>query len=380
MMPFQFKTYFKVLFQSLYILPSPWSLRRVITWCAIAFLFPIGQFLTFLGLVLDHIFFSGFKKISVEKPVFIIGNARSGTTYMHRLMACDTEYFNAFKLSDLILISVTWKKLFSFLGKIDKRFGYPLKKRLESFQEKKMKGADKIHKLRLDQPEEDEAVLVHIFASAFIAVLFPVPNADDSTFFDELPEKKRHKIMNFYKSVVQRQLYFNGKPNVHLLSKNPLFCMKVKTLSEIFPDSKIVYMARSPYDTFASVHNMIDKIWGFHLDLPKDFIGRQVLTQVSIKSYNYVLSELDKKPKDSYSVVKYDDLIDKPFEVVEEIYSKFQIPMSETYRKNLLQITENTKKYKSEHTYNLEKFGLTKDYVYSETKDVFDRYGFDPQI
>ncbi|MCW8830439.1 MAG: sulfotransferase, partial [Gammaproteobacteria bacterium] len=43
---------------------------------------------------LDELFFSAYKQQNV-KPVFIIGQPRSGTTFLHRTLANDTETFVA---------------------------------------------------------------------------------------------------------------------------------------------------------------------------------------------------------------------------------------------------------------------------------------------
>ena len=46
--------------------------------------------------LLDEVFFIGYRKTKVEKPVFIISNPRSGTTYLHRLMTLDEERYAFF--------------------------------------------------------------------------------------------------------------------------------------------------------------------------------------------------------------------------------------------------------------------------------------------
>src|SRR5688572_25933586 len=42
---------------------------------------------------LDEVFHRGYKNTAVKQPVFIIANPRSGTTYLHRLLAMDSERF-----------------------------------------------------------------------------------------------------------------------------------------------------------------------------------------------------------------------------------------------------------------------------------------------
>lgn len=378
-MPFQVRTWIETLIRSI-ALPIGWTLPRLGTFLFFLLVFPWLELANAVTLLMDHVFFPGFRRIEVKNPVFIVGNARSGTTFMHRLMALDREQFNAFKLSDLIFVSVGAKKFFQALGRFDRAvLGGALQQGLENLQGRLMKSADKIHKLRLSQPEEDEGVLIHVFASTFLALIFPVPIMQRWNRFDELPEALRHRIFNYYKACIQRQIYCNGGNAMMLLSKNPLFSTKIKTIFEIFPDARVIYMARSPYETVASVHNMVDRIWSVQLPMPKDAPAREGLTQVCIYSYRYALSELDRHPQGQSIIVKYEDLVERPEQVVHNIYSKFNLRISPQFQAELTRVVSKNKGYKSEHHYSLEQFGLSKERVYRETKDVFDRFGFDPE-
>lgn len=378
-MPFQFVAYFKSMYGALF-LPAPWTGSRVVTYLFFLMVYPSAMLFNAITLMMDHLFFPGFKQVKVENPVFIVGNARSGTTYMHRLLALDTEYFNSFKLSDLVLISVGAKKFFQWLGRVDRNhLGGALQKWLDGFQAMLLKEADKVHKLRLSHPEEDEGVLIHCWASAFCSLVYPLPHMVQFERFDEMPEPKRRKLMAHYKGCVQRQLYCNGGQHIHLLSKNPLFSSKLNSIFETFPDARIIYMARTPYETVASLHNMVDRIWNVQLQLDKSAQPREGLTQMCIYAYKYALQCLDAKPQDRSIIVKYEDLVHSPYAVVEQIYSRFNLPISPKYAEELKRVTEKNKGYKSEHSYSLEAFGLSKERVYRETKEVFDRFGFDPQ-
>jgi hypothetical protein len=51
--------------------------------------------------------------------------------------------------------------------------------------------------------------------------------------------------------------------------------------------------------------------------------------------------------------------------------------MSDEVRAKILAHCAAQRSYKSEHQYSLSQFGLTKDYVYAELKDLFDHYGFE---
>ena len=57
------------------------------------FLYSLNQFIHLIFRLIDEIFYSGFHKKDIKQPVFIISNPRSGTTYLHRLIALDSERF-----------------------------------------------------------------------------------------------------------------------------------------------------------------------------------------------------------------------------------------------------------------------------------------------
>ena len=96
------------------------TVKRV---CFIIF-FPIWFFfqeiITWTCLFLDEIFFPGYRNIIVDKPLFVLGYPRGGTTFLHRLINSDDERFTSFKLWEILLApSIIQKKFFLLLGKID---------------------------------------------------------------------------------------------------------------------------------------------------------------------------------------------------------------------------------------------------------------------
>jgi len=376
-MPFQFRVYFKTLIQS-FSIQAPWTLPRIGIMTFLFVIFPVLQVLNFIILMLDNVFFPGYRKVQIKNPVFIIGNARSGTTYIHRLMSLDKN-FSSFKAWEIMFLAVSVKKFLMWVGRVDDKLGGRAARLFERFQAWLMEESDKIHKVRMDHPEEDELVLAHLFGTPFINLVIPVPALDALTHFDELPEKQRRKLMQFYKAAVQRQLYCHGGDSVTLLSKNPLFSTKVASIIEAFPDAHIVYMARTPYETIASLHNMIDRIWNVQLQLPKDAQPRDGITNLCIYSYKYALEQIDRMGQDKNIVVRYEDLVHEPRATVEAIYARFNMPITEQFNTALVKVTSKSKGYKSEHQYSLDQFGLSKQFVFEATQDVFHRFGFNAE-
>ena len=61
--------------------------------------------------------------------------------------------------------------------------------------------------------------------------------------------------MDFYLACVRRQACLRGKDKT-LLSKNPWFTGKVANLVRCFPDCRIVYLVRNPFDVIGSAVNL----------------------------------------------------------------------------------------------------------------------------
>ncbi len=377
-MVFQFKAYFRTAAESIFYMKAPWTPTRVASMVLFFGVFPAAQVVNKIALTLDEILYPDYKKTPVKEPVFIIGNARSGTTFMQRLMSLDEERFSSLKLWDIILLPVWIKKLVLAAARADQARGGKLAAALERIQARLLHNADKIHKLRLNQPEEDEGVMVHVWASGYLGLVFPVPVTGDFMFFDEMPAERRKKLMGWYKRCIQRHLYCQ-KPGVQLLSKNPMFTTKIKSVLETFPDAKIIYMVRSPYATVASVHNLVEKLWNIQLKLPPDAEPREKLAEHCYYSYDYALEILDQRDPASSYVVNYDELVKDPMSVLEAIYDHFGYTMSDATRARFQEACERAKGYKSQHKYSLEQYGFTKEQVYRRARHVFERFGFDPE-
>ncbi len=194
---------------------QPFSLRR---WAYVLFFSVL--FLLFLGFVvlgraLDHVFFPGFKRQRVTQPVFIIAPPRSGTTLVQNLFSLDADRFVHLKMYQTIFPAVCYQRCFDALGAMDRALGRPVTRLMGWCEKKWFGGWDDLHKMRLNQPEEDDALFLYAFESEAIFLLFPyVRELWEAGFPDALPLEKRRRLMGYYRSCLQRHLYANG-PDAH---------------------------------------------------------------------------------------------------------------------------------------------------------------------
>ena len=144
---------------------------------------------------LDPILFPSLRRTQVIAPTFCVGHARSGTTYLHRLMAADPQFSYAL-MYELFFPSLLEKRLLRLLFRVDSAvFGKRLRHRLDEIEERRFAPTDDMHKTGFFVPEEDDAFLTWSLCSGFWILMFPFMGELDFYYVDQWPERKRRRAM-----------------------------------------------------------------------------------------------------------------------------------------------------------------------------------------
>lgn len=353
--------------------------RRIGALVLLYTLFPLVEIVTWLGLLLDELFFPAYRQQEIRQPVFIVGNPRSGTTFLQRLLARDDETFNSMRTWEMFLApSITMRKVIEALSALDHRLGSPAHKWLgmleETWQEE-----NAVHRIAMRAPEEDEYLLLHIWSNLKIWLYAAMlEEAVPYTYFDgAMPEPEKERIMSFYTGCLQRHLYAHDDHRRHYLAKNPHFTPMVDTLYACFPDAKIIYLARNPLDMIPSYISLKEQEWQLLGDPVEEYGSRDYILDMAQHWYSYPLERLERAPRDSYIVVNFNDLVNHADRTVAEIYDRFGFQIGPTFAEVLRRETGRARHHESEHEYSLEEMGLTREQVVAEYRHVFDRFGFD---
>jgi hypothetical protein len=361
--------------ESLALLQQPFRIRR---WAYVLFFSVL--FLLFLGFVvcgraLDQIFWRGFRCQPVKEPVFIIAPPRSGTTLTQNLLSLDGDRFVHLKMYQTIFPAVCFQRLFDAIAWLDRTLGRPGERVLGWCERKWFGGWDDLHKMRLNQPEEDDALFLYAFASEAIYMLFPfVKQLYEAGFPDALPADDRSRLMRYYRSCLQRHLYANG-PTRTLLSKATQSCGTVDSLRAEFPDAKFITIIRHPYRSLASHVSLFVPVWQAHSpEITKDGPVAREYAQLAVDWYRHLFEFRQRIEAERYYCIDYRDLVRDPLGTVERLYSHFQWPMPPTMRVKLEQASARQREFKSKHEYTLEEFGLTREGVQRELGDLLDFY------
>ena len=364
--------------EQLALFGRPFRVRR---WAYVLFfsaLFGLMWLVVAFGRLLDHLLFPGFRKQEVREPVFIIAPPRSGTTLTQRLMSLDGERFVHVKLYQTIFPSVTYQRTLDALVWLDQRCGAPLA-RLVGWAEKKWFGGwDDMHKLRFNQPEEDDAFFLYCFVSEAIYLLFPfVEELWEAGFPDALPPEERRKVMRFYQSCLQRHLYANG-PGKTLLSKATQSSGTVESLRDAFPDAKFITIIRHPYESIPSHVSVFHPVWRAHSpEIAKDSPESRAYARLAVEWYKHLFRFREQVGARHYYCIDYRDLVRNPREAVEKLYAHFGWTPSEAYRTRLTEATQRQREFKSAHEYTLEEFGLSKQWIQEQLGEVLDAYALE---
>lgn len=361
--------------------PRNLSIRRTLS--VLAMLVAIGAISVVVhgARALDHVLFPRFRREDVDSPIFVIANPRSGTTFMHRLMCLDEERFTYFQLWQTILPSVTLYRLIGAVSAMDRVVGSPLGRLMRFIESRAFAGWDGVHAVGMNRAEEEEFIFLMKLLTPSMLMFFPFPDELRFVdFIDELPDRKRRRLMRFYKESLRRHVYAVGGDRA-ILSKNVFFGGRMKAIEETFPNARYVHLVRHPYSALPSMMSMFTGPWRFHSpDWGKDSDAYRYWGRLGVDYYKAYLERGDRIHASRFIALTYDELVDDPKATIERVYEQLEIPMSDAFRHRLLQETQKARAYRSSHDYSLEEYGLDRREIYEELREVFERYGFDPML
>ena len=378
-MALNFSLMFRMFFKSVFAYHETgarFSAKRICFLLVFPVLYVFSEIVTWICLLLDEVFFPGYRKVEVRSPLFNLGFPRSGTTYLHRLLDRDADQFTSLKLWEILFApSILQKKFFRWIGELDRFMGKPLCNLAIRLENRAFSSSRHLHKISLFEAEEDEIILIHIFSSLFLAFIFPFDEINPFSRFDtDVSIADRSKIINFYLRCIQRHLYVFG-PRRRFLSKNPAYSSKINSIYETFPDAKIVCLVRNPLEAVPSAISMVS--YGFRKFNTADqsVINEKILSLIS-HFYSYPIEQLKKRSEDRGMIETYDELVNDPSAFVVKIYNRFGFDLSESFQSFLFRETEKAKKYSSSHKYSLDEYGLRAEQIIADFKPVFDEFGF----
>ncbi len=343
----------------------------IIFWRWLLFL-PLYLLFTHTTLFLDKIFFPRYQKVKIKNPVFIIGNPRSGTSFLHCLLT-QTEDFVSFKTWEIYFPSLTARIIIKPIIK------FLIRRNLTQIMPESSG-----HGLYLDRVEHDEFLFVHRLDTQFLLLLSPLGLSDreypELRLYDQQPDFRRYSSVKFFQECLKRQIYYTQKEQI--IAHVHFSTCRIKTLLETFPDAKFIYLVRSPqetipshltleYNTFKN-QNRLQNIPETKL---KRYFERRYRYDIELYLYFYERQKKGEIPPENVMILPYSYLcsdLETSFSKIEQFTG---IQATERLRQAVKQQAQKQKKYRRQHKIiDLQQFGLSQEQIARDFGFVFLEY------
>jgi hypothetical protein len=350
---------------------------RVCVFAACVFLFTVFELLTAVCMLLDNVFFPGYRRIRVDTPLFIVGPHRSGTTYLQQLIARDESQFFCFKTWEIVFPSILQKKFLAWCGRIDRKLGGRLEARIRQ-REARTLGAFRATRRSLFEPVEEDKLFVHTFSMPWL-LWFLHPDGDllgAVTFDEHGTESDRARTMRFYLACIKRQAYFAGGDR-RFLSKAPVSCFRIRSLYRYFPGCRMIYTIRNPLE---GVPSMLDtgRSAGRAVGAFDNWnVYQGQFYEVIREMYRYPLTQFERADERTYALVVHDDLLHDLDRTIRSVYEKLGYALSPAFAAVLAEQDAKQRRFRSPHEYSLAEFGLDPERIRKDFGFVFERFSFD---
>ena len=271
-------------------------------------------------------------------PVFIIGHWRSGTTLLHELLAMDSQFSyadthqcfnpNAFLSSGPVL-----RKLVGWC--------LPETRPMDSMP------------MGISKPQEDEYALCILGApSPYRGIMFPKLLKEYGRYLriSKLPEDQKSRwkavLILFLKKLTLRS-------NKRIVLKSPTHSFRVGVLSRMFPGARFIYIKRDPYTVYKSTRHMWMTLLNIQgLQTVDPGVVNEYIKDTYIALCNAVEKDKPEVPDDRFCEVSYEELVAKPVETIENIYTAIKLQGFESVRSKIEQFEKENQGYKT-NTYSL---------------------------
>lgn len=247
-------------------------------------------------------------------PMFILGHWRSGTTFVHNVFACDKHFG----------YTTTYQTVFPNLM----LWGQPFFKKNMSFLMPDHRPTDNME-LKVDLPQEEEFALSNMMPYTYYNFWYFPQNmlkyCDKYLLFDRITEEERQIFKEAFLKLVKISLHNTG--GSQYLSKNPPHTGRVKTLLEMFPNAKFIYLKRNPYTVFESTRSFFTNTIKPLMLQP---ISDEELTRNFIEVYKRLFNKFEEEkhliPEGNLVELKFEDFEKDAYGMTEDIYRRLNLP------------------------------------------------------
>ncbi len=329
---------------------------------------------------LDHVVYPRYQDEPIDRPIFIIGNPRSGTTFLHRFLL-GNRGLAAFELWEMLFPAITARKL---LGRIVPRLDRlsPARYHPSDVHDTSLRG------IETDDPAWFFHTLDGPFAWAYFLAWQDTYGSElsrRSFGIDDVTPQDRERFFRYYEECWRRNLYYKNSDRI--LAKTSMLTFRLDEVLERYPDCKLVYIIRDPVEVIPSGMSLLAGVLENGYDVwnrtSKEDQERWIenLYQASCDMLRvfYEAYSSGKIPEKNVCVVRYIDLIQNLEPTIERILEFIEIEPTEAFREEVRAQAEKQRSYKSKHQHAPDRFGLSAERIHKDLAYVYDAFDIPKQ-
>ncbi len=355
--------------------------RIVLAWLAVgrtfgAWVSPVGTlfFLTMLralvatGMLLDPVFIPGLRRAKLDRPIVIVGNPRSGTTFLHRFLV-DNQVGAGLRL---------WEMMFPSL--LLRRAVRPLLPLLEAVSPARHHSTV-AHDTGLTSVETDDASMLFKHFDGFFLYGFLLAFADEDyrAMFQPATRDTSARDFAWFERLWRDNAF--AHPSHRVVAKLFSLGTRLPRFLEHFPEARVLYMVRDPVQVIPSglslVTGVLDKRFGFW-KLP-EATRRRYLDRlydafvVLLRAFHddWVAGRV---PRERVMIVRFDRLMQDFDGLMGEILAFTGVEKTPVLADEIARVAAEQKRFESKHKYDAAKFGIEEARIRRDCAFVYETF------
>jgi sulfotransferase family protein len=305
-------------------------------------------------------------RIRIERPLVIVGLARTGTTMLHRMMASDPR----------------WLALLWYESRNPAPFpaseGAPVDPRITDAEAEvaaMLAGSPDLiaaHPMDAHAPDEEIMLVEHAFTSWNPEAFCRVPSY--SAHLDEIDLGPGYRYLLRLLQFLQWQKQRRGETATRWVLKAPYHLGSLDELFGVLPDARIAMTHRDPVQTVPSLASLVRTLYVLGSDSVDALeIGAHWSQRWSRALERAIASRA--KREQAFLDVYYEDLVADPMAQVQRIYAHAGLELTDAARGAMKKwAVENERDRRPVHAYTLEEFGYTREGLRREFAAYCERF------
>jgi omega-hydroxy-beta-dihydromenaquinone-9 sulfotransferase len=338
-------------------------------------LLQLRQAISAITLGLDHVFYPGHRKQPIDRPIFIIGNPRSGTTFLHRLLLGAGD-MAALELWEMLFPAITARKL---LGGIVPR--------LDKLSPARYHPSD-VHDTSLRGIETDDVAWFFRTTQGPFAWAYFLAWQDTwgsvlsrrEFAIDGVTPREEDRFFKYYESCWRRNLTMKRAGRV--LAKTSMLTFRLDAALRRYPDCRLVYVIRDPVEVIPSGMSLLASVLENAYDVwnrtneadQQRWIENLYQASCDMLGSFHEAYAAGRIPERNVCVVRYEDLLQDLEPTMARILDFIEVKPAEGFHDEVRAQAERQRSYTSRHEHSPQQFGLAPERIRKDLGFVYDAF------